>query len=198
MDCANCGRANRAGAKFCGGCGRPLAPRCPACGSESQPNSQFCDACGAPLVASPASVSEARKVVTIVFADLIGSTALHERLDAESARRFMERYYRGDARRGRGARRHGRRSCSATASWRSSACPRVAEDDAIRAVRAAVAMQAAFRELADEQRARSADRPARRGQHRRGGRRDDDDRRHRRSGERRGAPAGGGARRRRA
>jgi len=35
----------------------------------------------------------ARKIVTIVFADLIGSTALHERLDAESVRLFMERYY---------------------------------------------------------------------------------------------------------
>src|SRR5262249_60160600 len=36
---------------------------------------------------------EARKVVTVVFADLIGSTALHERLDAESARALMDRYY---------------------------------------------------------------------------------------------------------
>jgi len=36
----------------------------------------------------------ARKVITIVFADLAGSTALHERLDAESARRLMDRYYR--------------------------------------------------------------------------------------------------------
>ena len=35
----------------------------------------------------------ARKVVTIVFADLSGSTSLHERLDAESARRLMDRYY---------------------------------------------------------------------------------------------------------
>jgi len=37
--------------------------------------------------------AEARKVVSVVFADLIGSTALHERLDAESARRLMARYY---------------------------------------------------------------------------------------------------------
>jgi class 3 adenylate cyclase len=43
--------------------------------------------------AAAADKAEARKVVTLVFADLIGSTALHERLDAESARRVMQRYY---------------------------------------------------------------------------------------------------------
>ena len=53
----------------------------------------------------PREPAETRKVVSIVFADLIGSTSLHERLDAESARRLMERYYA--ARRGRVARRHG-------------------------------------------------------------------------------------------
>ena len=78
MDCAGCGRAKRAGAKFCGGCGKPLAPRCPACGSETQPGTQFCDACGVALVAAQTPAAEARKVVTIVFADLIGSTSLHE------------------------------------------------------------------------------------------------------------------------
>ena len=41
----------------------------------------------------PARLRGARKVVTVVFADLIGSTALHERLDAESVRRLMDRYY---------------------------------------------------------------------------------------------------------
>jgi len=150
MDCANCGRANRVGAKFCGGCGRPLAPRCPACGSESQPDSQFCDACGAPLVASPAGAAEARKVVTIVFADLIGSTALHERLDAESARRFMERYYRTMR---AAVEAHGGTVTQLLGDGVKAVfgAPRVAEDDAIRAVRAAVAMQRAFRELADEQ-----------------------------------------------
>src|SRR5262245_29855843 len=94
MDCAGCGRANRPGAKFCGGCGRPLAPRCPSCGNECLPGAQFCDACGTALAAPQQPAREARKVVTIVFADMIGSTALHERLDAESARRLMDRYHR--------------------------------------------------------------------------------------------------------
>src|SRR5207249_1278350 len=102
MNCSSCGRAHGAGARFCGGCGRPLALRCPACGAEGKPDAPFCEACGASLVArsEPGRGAEtvddaaARKVVTIVFADLVGSTALHERLDAESVRRFMDRYYR--------------------------------------------------------------------------------------------------------
>ena len=88
----------------------------------------------------------ARKVVTIVFADLIGSTALHERLDAESARRLMDRYYRAlraavDAHGGTVVKLLGDGVMAAFG------VPRVAEDDAIRAVRAAVGMQRAFREL---------------------------------------------------
>ena len=96
MNCGSCGKTNRAGARFCGGCGKALVPRCPACGAETEPGAQFCDACGAALDTSPcASADDAatRKVVTIVFADLVGSTSLHERLDAESVRRFMDRYY---------------------------------------------------------------------------------------------------------
>ena len=150
MNCAGCGRENRAGAKFCGGCGRPLALRCPACGSESQPGSQFCDACGAPLVAPQAPAAEARKVVTIVFADLIGSTALHERLDAESARRLMDRYHRSM---GAVVEAHGGTVMQLLGDGvlAGFGVPRVAEDDAIRAVRAAVGMQQAFRELVAEQ-----------------------------------------------
>src|SRR3989449_10985813 len=93
MSCTSCGRANRPGARFCGSCGKPLAPRCPACGTECEPGAQFCDACGASLVASASEQAVARKGVTIVFADLIGSTALHERLDPESVGRLMDRYY---------------------------------------------------------------------------------------------------------
>jgi hypothetical protein len=68
MTCA-CGRRNRAGARFCDGCGKPLAPRCPACGAEVRPDAQFCDACGAGLAERAADEAEVRKLVTIVFAD---------------------------------------------------------------------------------------------------------------------------------
>src|SRR2546426_6218266 len=92
MNCGSCGRANRADSRFCIGCGKPLTPPCPACGVESELDAQFCGACGASLrqvrnskfeVRTPTGSgdkAEARKVVSIVFADLIGSTALHERL----------------------------------------------------------------------------------------------------------------------
>src|SRR5437667_11796699 len=94
MECVSCGRTNRAGARFCGGCGKSLALRCSACDADNEPEAQFCDACGVSLVVC-ADHSVARKVVTIVFADLIGSTSLHERLDAESAAPcLMDRYYR--------------------------------------------------------------------------------------------------------
>ncbi len=149
MSCPSCGRANRPGARFCGGCGRSLAPRCPACGSEREPGAQFCDACGASFVPHAADAAAARKVVTIVFADLAGSTSLHERLDAESTRLFMDRYYRAmqgavEAQRGTVTQLLGDGVKAVFGA------PRVAEDDALRAVRAAVDMQRAFRELASD------------------------------------------------
>ena len=87
MNCASCGRTNPAGSRFCAGCGTALAPRCAACGAESPADARFCVACGAPLAGAAAPETVSRKIVTIVFADLIGSVSLHERLDAESARR---------------------------------------------------------------------------------------------------------------
>ncbi len=147
MTCASCGRTNRAGARFCGGCGKPLASRCPACGIEADPGAQFCDGCGASLLARPAAeAAVARKVVTIVFADLVGSTALHERLDAESARGLMDRYYRALH---AAVESHGGTVVKllGDAVMAAFGVPRVAEDDGIRAVRAAVGMQRAFREL---------------------------------------------------
>src|SRR5215468_8728019 len=135
MTCGGCGRTNRAGARFCDGCGKPLGPRCPACNAECRTDAQFCDACGASLAARPAPPTDVRKVVTIVFADLIGSTALHERLDPESVRRVMERYSPGVRRPGQ---RHGGNLLQLLGE--RLICPfrvpRVAEDDAIRAVRA--------------------------------------------------------------
>ena len=97
--------------------------------------------------------ADARKVVTILFADLAGSTGLHERLDPESVNAFMERYYQAmrgavEAHRGTVVKFLGDGVMAAFG------VPRVAEDDAMRAVRAAVAMQEAFRQLAGEQSAR--------------------------------------------
>src|SRR5258708_15462047 len=94
----------------------------------------------------PGPLSEARKVVTIVFADLIGSTSLHERLDAESTRHLMDRYYRALH---AAVEAHGGTVVKLMGDGVMAAfgVPRVAEDDAIRAVRAAVAMVQAVRLL---------------------------------------------------
>src|SRR5215470_3691708 len=97
LRCPSCGHGNRPDRRFCTECGSRLGRTCAACGTAVELSEKFCGSCGAALIAGPArdpDHAEVRKVVTIVFADLIGSTSLHERLDAESARRLMERYYR--------------------------------------------------------------------------------------------------------
>ncbi len=159
MTCSSCAHENRPGAKFCGGCGGPLRRACAKCGSELPADVRFCDECGAPVAgataaARPAGVAGAagaRKIVTLLFADLAGSTALQERLDPESARRFMESYY---ALARNAVESHGGTLAKLLGDGAMAVfgIPRVAEDDAIRAVRAAVAMQEAFRALASQQR----------------------------------------------
>jgi len=100
----------------------------------------------------PAEPDGARKIVSILFADLVGSTGLHERLDPESARRFMESYYAAAR---AAVASHGGTVTQFLGDGVKAVfgIPRVAEDDAIRAVRAGVAMQDAFRALAEQQRA---------------------------------------------
>ena len=66
---------------------------CPNCGVENPEGFQFCGACGATLAARVTPAHGARKTVTIVFSDLVGSTALGERLDPESLRDAMDRYF---------------------------------------------------------------------------------------------------------
>ncbi len=149
MVCASCGWATQASARFCGGCGASLAQSCPACRAECQPGARFCEGCGASLAAGPAEAAVARKVVTIVFADLIGSTALHERLDPESVSRIMEGYHAAvrapiEAQGGTVVQLLGDGVMCAFG------IPRVAEDDALRAVRAAVDVQRSFRDFMSE------------------------------------------------
>src|SRR3954471_13620150 len=96
MACRGCGRVNRPGARFCIGCGTDLTVACGACGAELPADARFCDRCGAPVAEShsaPAAVAQVRKVVSVVFADLTGSTGLQEALDPESARRVMDELY---------------------------------------------------------------------------------------------------------
>ncbi len=115
---------------------------CSSCGRENDADARFCDACGTQLDAQP-SGAETRKVVTVVFTDVVDSTALGERLDPESLRRVMWRYF--DAMQAT-LERHGGtvEKFIGDAIVAVFGVPAVHEDDALRAVRAAFEMREAL------------------------------------------------------
>ena len=112
---------------------------CSACGQENRPDARFCDSCGTPLTAVEAP-REMRKVVTIVFCDVTGSTALGERFDSESLRKVMERYFgvARDVLEGHGGRVE---KFIGDAVMAVFGVPVVHEDDALRAARAGVQLR---------------------------------------------------------
>jgi class 3 adenylate cyclase/tetratricopeptide (TPR) repeat protein len=120
--------------------------RCPNCGEENADRARFCQHCATPLAEPEAPAAEVRKVVTIVFADVTGSTALGGRLDPEALRRVMGRYFDRMAAVIEG---HGGtvEKFIGDAVMAVFGVPRLHEDDAIRAVRAADGMRAALDEL---------------------------------------------------
>src|SRR4029077_18807407 len=65
---------------------------CPTCGTENPDGARFCNGCAAPL-ATPAASREQRKTVTVVFCDVVGSTALGESTDPEALRALLARYF---------------------------------------------------------------------------------------------------------
>ncbi|MFZ0042545.1 MAG: AAA family ATPase, partial [Solirubrobacteraceae bacterium] len=147
--CASCGQANRDAARFCAGCGQGLMAECPACGAKLPPGARFCDACGAVVSTPDPVVSEMRKVVSVLFADLAGSTAMQETLDAESVRRVMARFY--EVMRVEVERQDGRvEKLVGDAVVASFGARGLHEDDAVRAVRAADAMRARLVGLNEE------------------------------------------------
>jgi len=102
MICSTCGVTNKAGRRFCAQCAGPLAVACPSCGASNEPEDRFCGECAAPLtegarpaavpVAAPAPVAE-RRLVSVLFADLVGFTPFAEERDAEEARELLTRYF---------------------------------------------------------------------------------------------------------
>jgi len=66
---------------------------CPACGAESPERAKFCLECGAALAVAAAAVQE-RKIVTVLFCDVVGFTETSELADPEDVRARMEAYYR--------------------------------------------------------------------------------------------------------
>lgn len=164
MACANCGTLNPSGAKFCAECGQALALSCPSCETGNPPAAKFCTECATPLgqvhEAAPsapraidARVAE-RRLVSVLFADLVGFTPFAEERDAEEVRETLTRYFEvaretveryggtvekfiGDA---------------VMAVWGT---PIAREDDAERAVRAALELTDAVRSLGDAIQARA-------------------------------------------
>ena len=124
-----------------------LMIRCPKCNEENPPKFRLCGYCGAPLASGEAQpLHEVRKTVTLIFSDLKDSTALGERLDSEALHEVKERYFSAMAAE---IKRHGGKieKYIGDAIMAVFGLPRAHEDDALRAVRAAIGMQAVLRGL---------------------------------------------------
>ncbi len=156
MRCGNCGTEHDVGRRFCDQCGAPFVAACPACGAVNRPGARFCSDCGAALEddgaivaarpsatgpTSPAAGVRAppaeRRLVSVLFADLVGFTPFAEERDPEDVRETLSRYFE------RAAEVIGRYGGSVEkfigdavmAVW---GAPTAHEDDAERAVRAAL------------------------------------------------------------
>jgi class 3 adenylate cyclase/tetratricopeptide (TPR) repeat protein len=169
--CTDCGRENGEGAAFCDECGSGLAARCPECGTENRADAKFCRSCGTRLStaatpvldrapASPApgiaeAASAERRLISVLFADLVAFTEYSEGRDPELVRETLTRYFEAS----RGViERHGGTvekfiGDAVMAEW---GAPRANEDDAERAVRAALEVVEAVRNLGEGLHARVA------------------------------------------
>ncbi len=169
MRCPYCQTLNPPEAKFCLECGRRLVIVCPNCGTANPPVAKFCIECGTPL--QPAKASEAppqaesaaqgdgnrqtqllpellatpeeRRVVTVMFADITGSTPLADHLDPEDMRAILTGYFNLMAEQ---IRKHGGtlEKYIGDAVMAVFGAPVAHEDDPDRAIRAALDMQAAL------------------------------------------------------
>jgi class 3 adenylate cyclase len=106
--CPTCSFENAAGAKFCAECGTKLTAGCPSCGTVNAPGAKFCNECGTNLVGTPAAAAATgpaplpateqaaaaeRRLVSVLFADLVGSTSLADDQDPEDTRELLSRYF---------------------------------------------------------------------------------------------------------
>ncbi len=111
MQCEKCGFENPPGMHYCGKCAAPLKRPCPSCQFANPADFRFCGQCGAELAAmtgeeatpaqdedSAPSVTEQhrqeaeRRQLTVLFCDMVGSSALSERIDPEDLRDIMRGY----------------------------------------------------------------------------------------------------------
>jgi class 3 adenylate cyclase/tetratricopeptide (TPR) repeat protein len=158
--CASCGRENREGLKFCIDCGQPLAVelKCPSCGAPYEAGQSFCGECGtaltattqpAPAAAASASAIAERRLVSVLFADLVGFTTLSESRDPEKVRELLSRYF-DTCRRLVGLYGGVVEKFIGDAVMAVWGTPVATEDDAERAVRTALDLVAAVQALGQE------------------------------------------------
>src|SRR5579863_9819533 len=159
MLCPTCSTENPTSKRFCTECGTPLGLLCASCGAALTGGEKFCGECGAPssLTAAPGSApspprpasAAERRLVCVLFADLVGFTTLAESGDSEEVRELLTRYF--DTCR-RLIRLYGGTvekfiGDAVMAVWGT---PIATEDDPERAVRAALDLVAAVSALGDE------------------------------------------------
>ena len=159
MECAACGTHNREGRKFCSQCGASLAVICASCGEPNEGGSRFCGECGSSLGADSTAGAAAiepqpgpateRRLVSVLFADMVGFTTLSEGLDSEDVRALLTRYF---DRATEIVERYGGTiekfiGDAVMAVWGT---PTILEDDAERAVRAALDLVDAARAIGAE------------------------------------------------
>lgn len=152
--CPACGETTPSAGRFCIHCGAPRQQACPACGEQVLPGARFCMQCGAALEAAPPvpTVRDSgaeRRLVSVLFADLVGFTSLSEHRDPEEVRELLSRYF--DRCRTTIARYGGTVEKfigdAVMAVWGT---PVAREDDAERAVRAALALTRSVPALGEE------------------------------------------------
>ncbi len=159
MICSSCGSDNEPDRKFCGECGNQLARLCDTCGGANAPHAKFCGECGSPLSAvgdglipRPEPVAE-RRLVSVLFVDLVGFTTVSESRDAEEVRELLSHYFET-------ARQLVERYGGTVEKFIGDAvmavwgAPSANEDDAERAVRAALDLVVAVSALGQEVQAR--------------------------------------------
>ncbi len=170
VTCAQCSAENTAGRRFCDQCGASLATGCPACGADNRPEARFCGDCGQSLAAPPAAahtpaaataplaahggIAE-RRLVSVLFADLVAFTEYSEGRDPEQVRETLTRYFEATR---HTIEHHGGHvekfiGDAVMAAW---GAPRANEDDAERAVRAALEVTEAVKNLGEGLQARVA------------------------------------------
>jgi class 3 adenylate cyclase/tetratricopeptide (TPR) repeat protein len=119
---------------------------CQVCGEPLPEGARFCPNCGTAV--GPPLGTEERKMVTVLFADLVDSTGLARRLDAERAREILGRFFDAASEELRAFRGRPEKFIG-DAVMAVFGLPTVHEDDALRAVRAGLAIRSRVHRMSD-------------------------------------------------